>query len=284
MGNSVKELVEIALITALRERKKFSDNKYLPFCLFDYVEKQGVDIKFVEIPSFEAMYSKDPGPLILLSSLRPHGRQYFNCAHEYGHHIFSHGMKLDELKENYGKNQFDPDEFLVDTFAGFFLMPKSTIQRAFKIRGLEVNNFNPINYFKVASNLGVGYSTLAFHLFRSLQIIDNSLYNKLKNVSVKYIKNEMIGQEFPGEIIYVDEYWEGRPIDLQINDILVLESDAYIDNNLVDDIDFINGRMLLKGFKPGIGKMTFKKANHSHYLRVSRNKYTGFNKYKHLGE
>ena len=284
MGNSVKDLVEIALITALRERMKLNGKTYLPFCLFDYVERQGIDIKFVEISSLEAMYSKDPGPLILLSSLRPHGRQYYNCAHEYGHHLFSHGMKLEELKENYGSKSFEPEEFLVDTFAGFFLMPKSTIQRAFHIRGAKVADFNPINYLRVASNLGVGYSTLVFHLFKSLQIIDSSMYNKLKKVSVKEIKKEILRQEFQGEIIYVDEYWEGRPIDLQIDDILVLESDAEFDCDLVDKIDFINGRVLLKGTKPGIGKMTFKKSKHSHYLRVSRNKYTGFNKYKHLEE
>lgn len=284
MGNSINDLVEIALITALRERKRLSGNTYLPFCLFDFVERQGIDIKFVEISSLEAMYSKDPGPVILLSSLRPHGRQYFNCAHEYGHHLFSHGMKLDELEENYGTNNFDPDEFLVDTFAGFFLMPKSTVQRAFHIRGVKIADINPLNYLKIASNLGVGYGTLAFHLFKSLEVIDNSVYSKLKKVSVKDIKKEILRQEFPGELIYVDENWEGRPIDLQVDDILVLESEADFDSDLVDKIDFINGRVLLKGTKPGIEKVTFKKSNHSHFLRVSRNKYTGFNKYKHLEE
>jgi Zn-dependent peptidase ImmA (M78 family) len=274
--------VELALITALRERKKINGEIYKPFCLYDFVENQGVDIKFVEIASLEAVYSKDPGPIILLSSLRPHGRQYFSCAHEFGHHVFCHGMKLEKLKQNYSSQGFEPDEFLVDTFAGFLLMPKSTIQRAFNIRRINIHKFNPVNYYKVSSNIGVGYSTLVFHLFKSLRIINESLFHKLSSTPVKKIKQELLGQDFPGEVIYVDKYWEGRPIDIQIDNVLVVEGNCTFEGDLIEKIDFINGNTILKGLNTGIGKIQLNSCVKPFFLRVSRFQYKGFNKYKHL--
>ena len=50
---------------------------------------------------------------IFISSLRPTGRQHFTCAHELGHHIFNHGMKIDELVSK-KESSYNDDEFLVD--------------------------------------------------------------------------------------------------------------------------------------------------------------------------
>ncbi|MEX0661474.1 MAG: ImmA/IrrE family metallo-endopeptidase [Balneolaceae bacterium] len=283
MGNSVKELVELALITALRERKKFFGNTYLPFCLFDHVERQGLDIKFVDISSFEGMYSKEPGPLILLSSQRPHGRQYFNCAHEYGHHLFDHGMKVDELVKSKNTNKFDSKEFLVDTFAGFLLMPKTTVQQAFQKRSQTITSAKPIEYFKIASNLGVGYQTLLFHLYKSLRLLNKVEFEKRKKKTVKFIKKELLAQDFPGEVIFVDENWVGRPVDIQIDDVLVVEGEHKISGDLIEKIAVINERIIYKGSEVGIEKLIVENAGPI-FLRVSRNKYIGFNKYKHLEE
>lgn len=283
MSGARKELIERALFAALKERKKIEGDRYKPFCLFDFIEKQDVRLKFADISSLEGIYSKEPGPLILLSSLRPHGRQYFNCAHEYGHHVFGHGMEVDELFDS-DSNDFDPDEFLVDTFAGFLLMPKSTVKRAFNIRGLSLNQFQPIEFYKIASNIGVGYKTLIFHLYKSLRMISHSLYRKLSKVRVQKLKKDILGQRFPGEVIFVDEYWEGRPIDIQINDVLAVNSDYKTDTHLISKIDSNNGITLYKGNCTGIGRIELRSSGKVHFLRVSRNKYVGFNKYKHLEE
>lgn len=276
-------LIETALYAALRERRHLGENRYNPFCIYDFVEKRGVEIKYVELSSLEAIYSKEPGPLILLSSLRPHGRQYFNCAHEYGHHVFEHGMKVDELVKFQKSNGYDPKEFLVDTFAGFLLMPKTTVQQAFQKRDQTITSAKPIEYFKIASNLGVGYQTLLFHLHKSLRQLNKTGFDRLKKKTVKSIKKELLGQDFPGEVIFVDQNWEGRPIDIQIDDLLVIEGEHQILGDLIEKIAVINNRVVYKGSKTGIGKLLIEDSDAS-FLRVSRNKYTGFNKYKHLSE
>nr|WP_286670582.1 ImmA/IrrE family metallo-endopeptidase [Fodinibius salsisoli] len=248
--------------------------------MFDFIEKQDVQLKFTDISSLEGIYSKEPGPLILLNSLRPHGRQYFNCAHEYGHHVFEHGIELDEIIDS--NSHFDPEEFLVDTFAGFLLMPKSAIRRAFNIRNIRFDEFNPVEFYKIASNIGVGYQTILFHLFRSLRLIEKSLYKKLSSVKVQEIKKEILGQSFPGELIYVDENWEGRPIDIQVNDILAIEGSYKIECNNVKRIDEVNGISIYKGVNTGIGRIRLQMQDKVHFLRVSRHQYVGINKYKHL--
>lgn len=284
MSNSKKKLIEKALITALRERKKISNHPYKPFCLYDFIEKQEVEIKFVSISSLEGIYSKEPGPLILLSSLRPHGRQYYNCAHEYGHHVFKHGMELDEITNNHNTSSYNPNEFLVDAFAGFLLMPKSTVKRAFSIRDVGLNNVRPLDVYRIASNIGVGYKTLAFHLYRSLRMINRSVYRELSKVKVSNIKEKVLGQRFPGELIYVDKQWEGRPIDLQVNDLIAIDDDYEIEGSNLKKIDRLDNSLILKGHKTGISKIKLNSSKEAHFVRVSRDKYNGFNKYKHLEE
>jgi Zn-dependent peptidase ImmA (M78 family) len=71
-------------------------------------EQEGVEVRFSALPSAEGIYS--PGkPVIVVSSLRPAGRQAYTGAHELGHHIYGHGEQFDELVEDRGKSRrWDP--------------------------------------------------------------------------------------------------------------------------------------------------------------------------------
>ena len=71
--------------------------------------------------------------------MRPLGRRTFNTAHELGHHVLGHpGMRLDEqIGEGKSDPASSPEEFAANAFAGFLLMPKIGVRRAFTARRLE---------------------------------------------------------------------------------------------------------------------------------------------------
>ena len=132
------ELARKAYTVAIQERKRAGIGLTSAICVFDLIHKAGVEVRFQNISSMEGLYYNDGKPLILISSCRPRGRVAFNCAHEYGHHIFNHGARIDEVIDSTSKKTWEPDEFLADCFAGFFLMPKIAISKAFAVRGWDV--------------------------------------------------------------------------------------------------------------------------------------------------
>ena len=100
-----------------------------PLCVFDLATQMGIDVWFKATPRMEGMYCKEPGPTIVVTSLRPAGRQAYTGGHEVGHHAFGHGTRVDELIGAGGRGADQEEEFLADCFAGFLLMPKAAVVR-----------------------------------------------------------------------------------------------------------------------------------------------------------
>src|SRR5437762_13235377 len=94
-----KQLVMNAMAAALKVRRAAGITLWAPVCVYDLADQLEVEVRFVDIPSMEGMYYKNNLPAIFVSSLRPAGRQAFNCAHELGHHIFKHGSRIDKMTE-----------------------------------------------------------------------------------------------------------------------------------------------------------------------------------------
>src|SRR5438128_1030000 len=108
-----------------------------PCCAYDLAEKAGVEIRFADLPSMEGVYYPAK-PAILVSSLRPQGRQAFTCAHEFAHHIYGHGEQFDELVEDRGtRHRYDPKEFEADCFAAALLMPKTAVLKGLSTRSIR---------------------------------------------------------------------------------------------------------------------------------------------------
>src|SRR5262249_42959846 len=128
-----------------------------------------VRLLFVDY-SMEGCYLRSDRPLIQISALRPLVRRVYNCGHELGHHVFGHGSTIDELQEDSRLDPYaDPQEFLVNTFAGFLLMPKLGVRRAFSSRGWQLSQALPEQLYIVACHFGVGYETLVSHLAYGLR-------------------------------------------------------------------------------------------------------------------
>src|SRR5438552_2182183 len=95
---------------ALQVRKQLNISLDDPVNPFDAAELLGLDVWFVDIPSMEGIYQAVKR-VVMLSSLRPAGRQAFTCAHEIGHDVFGDGQQFDELVETRTKaRRFDARE------------------------------------------------------------------------------------------------------------------------------------------------------------------------------
>ncbi len=92
-----------------------------PAPVFDIISELGIELRFIPIPSMEGVYKRQPSPVILVSSLRPAGRQALTGAHELGHHVYGHGVAVDEASESAGREpdaSVHAEEYLADRFGG----------------------------------------------------------------------------------------------------------------------------------------------------------------------
>ena len=188
----------------------------------------GCEVWFMALSSLEGIYSPTPRPVIVLGSERPAGRRSYTCSHEIGHHEFKHGARLDDCVNKSISANDDPDEILADMFAAFLLMPKTSIQKALKIRNIKTQRIEPLQIFRMASYLNVGYGSLINHMTWTLDMLNKQQCKILLKTQPKEIKS-IFGGSPQGEVILVDELWNECPVDLEVGDILVLQKDAIVE-------------------------------------------------------
>jgi hypothetical protein len=256
-----------------------------PVSVYDFSEELNLEVRFVDIPSMEGMYLRKSPPEILVSSHRPPGRQSYTCAHEIGHHLFNHGTHIDEISQklSVGK-KFDPEEFLADTFAGFLLMPKTAVRSAFVRRGWRPESCSPDQAYRIACWLGVGYSTLIHHMQVSFNLILRPHAEKLSRETPKSIRRDLIRGEIEGNLIPVDFFWTGRPIDIRIGDVILLPPFTKYEGKSLTRVCADDGPTLLKGNGVGIARLSNDNSSWSCFVRVSRKEYIGLSRYRHLEE
>lgn len=269
-----RQAVRTALSLRHSARKTFAE----PISIYDFVESLNIELRFIDIPSMEGMYSKTGGPVILINSLRPPGRKAFTCAHELGHHVFHHGTRVDELGN--GQPRRSPEEFLADTFAGFLLMPKVAILREFGLRRWDVMVPAPQQAYTIAGCFGVGYGTLLFHMYRSLELISESTYEELSNVKLKEIRATLIGEECNESLLIVDELWTSRAIDVEIGDLILAPSTSEIEGKCLRYVMTIPKGVVFSATSQGIGRV--EAGSWSAYVRVSRKEFVGRSIFRHL--
>ena len=282
-------------------------------CVYDQAERLGVEVWFVDYPSLEGMYVRPPdaAPYMLVSSLRPTGRQSLTAAHELGHHAFRHGTRIDqyvagaagtdadaapatdtaELVAPRTRTTFDADEFLADLFGAFFLMPKAAVARGFSARALSPATATPAEVFAVAGWLGVGYTTLVYHMRASLGLIDEARARRLLAAKPKSIRAQLLGEPTPHGLVLVDAAWTGRPVDLQVGDIALVPHGTALETSSGAPgggdtggpgtlVPGPGGRALFEATTPGIGRLVGD--GWAAFVRVAERAYKGRNMHRHL--
>jgi hypothetical protein len=252
-------------------------------CPYDLAEKLGVRVYFDDsMPSMEGAYVNATAAKIIVTSLRPIGRMAYSCAHEIGHHAFGHGSHIDEIMEKPDKAKKNPEEFLAEVFAGFLLMPNLAVRHGFSRRGWSYNDCMPKQVFVVAGWLGVGYTTLVNHMCHSLRLITLSKAKELCRVPVKTTKRELTGEEFRENVFWVDRHWTGRPVDVQVGDIIIAEEGLGLEGNVAEPVSVETAKRAFKGVRPGIGRLSAADGSWAAFLRISRREYQGWGRYRHL--
>lgn len=268
--------------TALEVRRLAGVNRLMPLCIYDLAESLGVEVRFRPEASLNGMYIKGPKGLILISSQRPPGRQAFTCAHELGHHVFKHGTRVDEYLLEEDKHQGSSEEFIADMFAAYLLMPPSAISCAFKRRGWHPASATPEQIYILSTYLGVGYETLINHLHRTLKSISPQRAELLTKTTPKRIKRDLTGIDVTGNLIVADSAWTGRPIDIQVGDIVKAPPNIRLEGASARVTLSTDSASLITGIRPGISRLELDGPEWSSFLRVSRLGYIGRSIFRHL--
>ena len=270
-----RKLAVDALSKALKLRSKLNINLTESVSAIEVAEMLGLEVRLVDIPSMEGMYISGSSPKIILSNLRPQGRMNFTCAHEIGHHIYGHGEEFDEITsaENVARKN-DPKEFSADCFAGFFLMPKATIDSGMKLRDFKYETLEPHQVYALSSWLGVGYSTLVKHMQFGIKMISSAKKDQLLHYEPQEIRQQIFADSVKSNLHVVDDYWIGRAIDCEVGDYLSLPKNTSHENERLEIVKSGDKEIYLAK-SPGIGKVTNSILNKSWFVRVSTKSYAG---------
>ncbi len=278
-------LAREALREAARLRRRLGIGRCDPVCIYDVLEqKLGVEVKFQAIPSMEGMYIKSSSPVILIGSERPPGRQAYTCAHELAHHVFGHGGKVDECFAAEGMSPaYDPEEWLADRFAGYLLMPKHTVEKAFRVRGWCWESCQPLQLYVVAGQLGVGYEALIQQMWRSLRLLTASQATTCLRMSPRQLRSSVLGELASSHLLVVDVFWDSKvAADLQVGDHAILPPGASIEQRVIRVLGDHEMGVLVEARRPGTERAVLADATWAVNVRVSRKSYVGRSLFRHL--
>ena len=281
--NDRRAIARQAMAAALRTRLALGCGLDHAVCVYGLAEKLGLEVRFLDLPSMEGMYTSASDPTIIISSLRPPGRRAFTCAHELGHHNSGDGVRIDEFVEQWYKPRFDPKEFAADCFAGALLMPKMAVSKAFAVRGWSMERCTPEQIYMVSGYFGVGYATLVQHMRSALRVLPDTRARALLKVSPRKAQSLLLGRQTPDTVKVVDAHWTGRAVDMEVGDLLFVRGGAQAEGACIELSSDVRGGRLFKAVRPGIGRLEAG-ITWSAFVRVSRRDYVGRALYRHWEE
>ena len=266
---------------ALRMRRNAGLGMTDAICVYDLAERLGIEVRFVDIGSMEGVYLRASPHTILLTSLRPSGRRAFNCAHELGHYNNGDGSTADDLIDNGREANLDPKEFAANCFAGALLMPKTAVERAFRLRGWDPRQCTPDQIYVVSNYFGVGYLTLVHHMHRALGTISGQRAKRLTKTTVRQARAQALGWDSRDTTWFVDSHWTNRAIDLDVGDCVYVEGLAECAGDHMQLVQSTMFGRLFRAISPGISRIANENGWAS-FVRISARGYVGRSVYRHL--
>lgn len=264
-------------------RRQLGVNMFQPINIFDSCINLGLTVRFVDV-NMEGLYVKQGhSSTILISNKRPFPRRGFTCAHELGHHVFNHGLKVDILSdENEVATSKDDDEILVDAFAAALLMPVGGIQAEFAKRSWNFQQASPIDFYTVCSTFGVGYQTLVTHCKVNDLINESKADLLLKLTPAKIFKTYLGNVENKSYFKVIDQYSELSILDLEISNYIVLPYYMQVEGDYFDkQFDTKIGCMYIAK-KAGISTAHSSDGKTSYFIRIQKENYLGLADYRHF--
>lgn len=281
MSATRTELARTGMRSALNARQKGGIISTHPVAIYDLVEKLGVEAWFVGGTSFSGMFVKGLNR-VFIPSERPAGRKAFTCAHEFGHWNFGHGSRVESLDFDKADHEI-PEEYLSNIFAANLLMPRRVVIEEFKRRGVIPSKAGCLTIYSVACQLTVGYESLLQHMCRSLRLISITKMKELLKVRPKDIRTEVLGYSTPNHLVLADQFWHVIPIDLEVGDYATIPRGARFNSNALITKEETDTSSVIEAKKEGIIQVIAPGKNGwSVMVRVSRKKFVGRGKFRHL--
>jgi hypothetical protein len=189
---------------------------------------------------------------------------------------------LDEqLEEGKADPAAAPEEFAANAFAGFLLMPKIAIRRAFTSRGWTIANPDPQQAFTVACHFGVGYLTLVNHLAYGLRAIRFALAERLKKIRLPAIRQALLGSRASEHLWAADRHYLMPTLDTEVGTTLLLPAGSRAEfENLRHDGDLPNWRVFC-ATRPGITRVEAD-GGWAVTVRIAKYQYSGWSTNRHL--
>lgn len=271
-----------AMLASIEARTLGGLDLQSPICPYALCRSYGIQVRFIDI-SMEGMYQRGLKSRIHLSSLRPLPRRAFTCMHELGHHIFDHGSTIDQLYEGAGANSWDdPDEFLVDVFAGFVMMPTLGLRHAIARRGWLPQELTPAQAFQISCEFGVGYSTLITHMAYTLRMLPEVRVAELRRATPKTIRAALLARPSERQLACVDEHWDAPVLDVEVGATILLPIDTSVPVGTLVEIGKRPGFRLFEATAPGIVRLGRIRARKTLDIRISPTRFVGLAEFRHL--
>lgn len=271
-----------AIKKASEIRLQLGLNIFEPINIYDICASLNVEVRFVDI-NMEGLYVNNMGiPNILLSSLRPFPRRSFTCAHELGHHVFYHGLKLDTLTEDESNILKSDDEITADAFAAALLMPIGGIQTEFSKRNWNFQTAQPLDFYVISSLFGVGYSTMIIHCNVNRLINDTKAQELLKFSPARIFKDNFMDTLHNSFFKIIDGKTPLKTIDIELSNYIILPQDYVVESEVLDKKQQTAIGTLYQANSTGIFSVFSEKKDIAHFIRIQPENYTGLAKYRHL--
>jgi Zn-dependent peptidase ImmA (M78 family) len=253
----------------------------LPICAYDIAHKLNARVRFVDV-NMEGMYERGPPSRILLSPYRPLVRRTFSCAHELGHHCFGHGSTVDQLQSSSASTPQSeiPEEILANAFAGFILMPAIAIQRAFYRRAVEPASASPLDFYKVACDFGVGYTTLVRHMTYALNEISVRRKQDLEKWKIVDLRRMALGYVDPYPLMILDALGEASTAEIECEYGLFVPIGSAVDGAGLTFVKRMADGDLFRAISPGLARVQMQSRILD--VRVMRKKYIGLAQFRYM--
>jgi len=246
---------------------------------FEVAERMKVQVRYMALSSMEGMYARRPGPLVMLSTLRPRGRRHFTLGHELGHHHFDHGTQVDEYVDG-TTDDGSEEERLANAFSRNLLMAPRAVRAALSGMNIDPDTLTPHEAYRLSSFFGVAYAALINHLCWSMRLITKYQLKDLLRVQPGTVKLELTDQKCNGVVEVVDERWVHRPLDLRVDDLAIVPATASVVGNVLEALRPVRDGLLVRAAAPGIGQVTT--SSWAVFARVEPHEFVGIAKYRHL--
>ena len=272
---------------ALELRRALGIPRESPANAFDVCHAVGMELRFMDLPSLEGMFSQDPHPIVILPSFehRPKGRVLFSCGHEVGHYQLGHKPTVDKVLASSNKPSSKPDdEIQADAFASSLLMTRQAINSCFSNMQLDVKTAEEFGFYSVSRQLGVGYTTLLMHCRYGLEMISASQFGQLRKIAPKTIRAQFLDERsINSDIVFVDDSWPNVPVELEVGDFVFLPPGTPLGEaafSLIREISSDENWMRFQAISQG--QLGFDMNGKSISIRIASKNYCGLFKFRYL--